>query len=91
MDSKVFKLIQDINTEGWDNSVWDILHSDGDKHTAEYFGAVNDQVLPEGDYIAIWLEHGSSKRFVARNAEICFSIITLLKDDAHTIIYIYKV
>ena len=91
MDPKVFKLIQDINTEGWDNSVWDILHSDGDKHTAEYFRAARDQVLPEGDYIAIWLERGSSKRFVARNAEICFSVITLLKDDARTTIYIYKV
>ena len=91
MDSKVFKLIQSINAEGWDNSIWLILHSDGNIHTAEYFGAAHDQVLPEGDYIAVWLERGSPELFVARNAEICFSVITRLKDDTRTTIYIYKV
>ena len=91
MDTKVFKLIQDINTEGWDNSIWDILHSDGNKHTSEYFGAVHDQVMPEGDYIAIWLKRGSNKHFVARHTEICWSIITLQRDDPDSTIYIYKV
>lgn len=91
MDTKVFKLIKDINAEGWDNSIWDILHSDGDKHTSEYFGAIHDQVMPEGDYIVIWLKRGSYNRFVASHTEICWSAITLQCIDPDSIIYIYKV
>lgn len=91
MDTKVFKLIQDINTEGWDNSIWEILHSNGDKHTCEYFGTINDQVMPEGDYIAVWLKRGSYEHFVAGHTEICWSVITLQCIDPDSIIYIYKV
>ena len=91
MDTQVFKLIHSINCEGWDNSTWDILHSDGSVHTSEYFGAVHDQVLPEGDYIAVWLKRGSSKQFIAHNAKLCWSVISLQRDDPNTTIYIYKV
>lgn len=91
MDKQVFKLIHGINCEGWDNSTWDILHSDGDVHTSEYFGAVHDRVLPEGDYIWIWLEPDEYPDFIKEHKDLCWHVVTRHSYNPDYYIYIYKV
>ena len=91
MDKQVFNLIHGINCEGFDNSTWDIFHSDGDVHTSGYFGAAYDYVLPEGDYISIWLKPYDYSGFIRKHASLCCHVITKHSYDPDYYIYIYKV
>lgn len=91
MDTQVFNLIRGINCEGFDNSTWDILHSNGDLRTSTEFSDVADKIMPEGDYICIWLKPDEYPDFIKEHKDLCWHVVTRHSYNPDYYIYIYKV
>lgn len=91
MDKQVFKLIHGINCAGWDNETWDVFHSDGVLRTSTEFSDAEDKVIPEGDYISIWLKPNVYSDFIKRHEGLCWHVVTKHSYNPDYYIYIYKV
>lgn len=89
MTSETFKLLDDINRQGWDNSTWDIIESDGTLNIQRYFGAEEDLTLSKGYFIAVYAPMDEDfTKFAFAHKSICTTTINMF-DDGYTI-YIYK-
>ena len=88
MDKQVFELLYDINCE---NEEWSIWYSDGSLLLSVEFGDTEDKMIPEGDYISIWLKPSESGEFIERHKDLCWYIVPEHLVSPDYCCYIYKV
>ena len=91
MDKQVFELIHDINCQDLSNTIWGIMHSNGDLCTSGTFGDIEDKVIPEGDYIYIWLKPSEYADFIEKHKGLCWHVATGCSEASSHRYYIYKV
>ncbi len=63
MKTAIFNLIDAVNREGIDNSVWGLCRDVQD--TAAYFGAV-ESIKLQGQYLYVYRNHDSNFTFITK-------------------------
>lgn len=70
MTQKILDLIDEINCEGIDNSMWGVTKVD-DWDIVELFGATYHKIVPQ--HIFVYREHGDSNPIKAISPDLTFT------------------